>query len=163
MPTSNYMPDVKVEIAFNAGWATPAASRTWTDVSAYVDLEKLITITWGRSDERSTADPNQCTLTLDNRDGRFTAGNAGGAYYPNVKVNRPIRVKADPVDGSETVRFLRYVNGWPTEWSDGTDATAYAPISASSPARPYRHPGSTEVDRRRGDPRRLPGRVLHAG
>ena len=47
-------------------------------------------------------------------------------------MNRPIRVKADPVDGSETVRFLGYVNGWPTEWSDGTDATAYAPISASS-------------------------------
>lgn len=131
MPTSSYMPSVVVEIAFNAGFNTPAASRTYTDVSDYVELDRLITISVGRGDERSTADANQLTLTLDNRDGRFTPYKTGGAYYPNVKLDRPIRVTATPVDGGAQVEFLGFINEWPVDW-DGTDATAYATISASS-------------------------------
>lgn len=131
MPTSSYMPDVKVEIAFDSGFNTPAASRTWTDVSQYVELAGGITITGGRSDERSTADANQLTLTLDNSDGRFTPFKTGGAYYPNVKLDRPIRVKADPVDGVETVRFLGFVNDWSVDWAD-TDGYAKVTISAST-------------------------------
>ncbi len=50
MTTSNYMPDVKVEIAFDSGWSTAAASRTWTDVSQYVELAEGISITVGRQD-----------------------------------------------------------------------------------------------------------------
>jgi hypothetical protein len=96
MTTSNYMPSVVVEIAFNAGYSTPAASRTWTDVSDYVELAEGIKIDRGRSDEFSTTDANGLTLTLDNRDGRFTAGKTGGAYYPNVKIGRPIRVTSTP-------------------------------------------------------------------
>lgn len=72
--TDSYMPDVQVEVAFNAGYTTPAASRTWTDVSAYVELADGIDIDFGRGDERSTADANSLSLTLDNTDGRFTAG-----------------------------------------------------------------------------------------
>lgn len=94
--TDVYMPDVAVEIAFNAGYTTPAASRTWTDVSAYVELADRIDITVGRQDERSTADANTLTLTLDNSDGRFTAARAASPYYPNVKIGRPIRVKVTP-------------------------------------------------------------------
>ena len=94
MPTSPYMPDVVVEIAFTSGWSTLAASRSWTDVSAYVELAEGITITGGRGDERSTADANQLTLTFDNRDGRFTSGLATGPYHP-LLIGRPIRVRAD--------------------------------------------------------------------
>lgn len=131
MVTSNYMPNVVVEIAFNAGYSTPIASRTWTDVSDYVELAGGINITRGRQDEFATADPNKLTLTLDNRDGRFTAGKTGGAYYPNVKIGRPIRVTSTPVGGAASVRFLGYVDEWPVEW-DNTDAYAFARISASS-------------------------------
>jgi hypothetical protein len=35
---SAFQADVKVEIAFNAGFQTPSASRVWTDVSTYVEL-----------------------------------------------------------------------------------------------------------------------------
>jgi hypothetical protein len=45
VPTSSYAPDTKVEIAWNAGYLTAAASRTWTDVSAYVEFAEGITIT----------------------------------------------------------------------------------------------------------------------
>lgn len=131
MVTSSYMPDVRVAVAFNAGYSTAAASRTWTDISDYVDLEELINITRGRQDEFATTDPNKLSLTLDNRDGRFTAGKTGGAYYPNVKIGRPIRVTSTPVGGAASVRFLGYVDEWPVEWN-GTDSYASAKITASS-------------------------------
>lgn len=106
------MPDVVVEIAFNAGWSTPAASRTWTDVSSYVELEQGIDIGFGRSDELSTADANTLKVVLDNTGGRFTPEYASGANYPNVKVGKPIRVKATRVGGSAVTRFLGYVDAW---------------------------------------------------
>lgn len=131
MTTSNYMADVKVEIAFDAGYSTPDASRTWTDVSAKVELKSGIAIGFGRGDEFATADANSLSLTLDNTDGRFTAGKTGGAYYPNVKIGRPIKVTATPVGGSASIRFLGYIDEWPVLW-DGTDNYARAPITAHS-------------------------------
>jgi len=86
------LPDVKIEVAFNAGYATPAASRTWTDVTSYVKRDPGIGFTFGRQDERATADANRLTLTLNNSDGRFTPGNVSSPYYPNVKLGRPVRV-----------------------------------------------------------------------
>ena len=55
------MPSTTVEVAFNAGLATDPASRTWTDITDYVELDQGVTITGGRSDERSSADANGCT------------------------------------------------------------------------------------------------------
>lgn len=129
--TSNYMPDVVVEIAFNAGYTTPAASRTWTDVSTYVELADRITIGFGRQDERSAADANTLTLTLDNSDGRFTAGRSASPYYPNVRIGRPIRVKVTPPGGATVTRFVGFVDEWPVEW-DGSDTYARATIRAAS-------------------------------
>ena len=91
----------------------------WTDVSAY--LESEVTVTGGRQDELSQADPNQCAFALDNRDGRFTPGKSGTAYYPYVKVGVPVRVSAD-VDGSgSSRRFTGYVDSWQVDWADGQD------------------------------------------
>jgi hypothetical protein len=131
LPTSSYMPDTKVEIAWNAGYLTAAASRTWTDVSAYVEFAEGITITGGRGDERSTADANHLTLTVDNSDGRFTFGKTSGPYGSNVKLGRPIRVTATPVDGAAQVEFLGFLDELPTEW-EGTDAYAKSVITATS-------------------------------
>jgi hypothetical protein len=128
---SNYMPSVVVEIAFDSNYATPAASRTWTDVSDYAELHDGIDITVGRQDERSTADANTLTLTLDNSDGRFTALRSASPYYPDVKIGRPIRVKATPPGGSTVTRFVGFIDEWPVEW-DGTDAYAKATIRATS-------------------------------
>lgn len=131
MPTSNYQADVKVEIAFDSGFTTPDASRTWTDVSAYVELADSVGATGGRGNERGTADANTLSLVLDNSDGRFTFGRSSSPYYPNVRIGRPIRVTADPVDGAVSTRFVGFVNEWPTAW-DGTDAYAYATVTATS-------------------------------
>lgn len=93
MPASNYMPDVTVEVAFDSGYTTAAADRTWTDVSEYVEAEHVARIARGRPDQFSTVQPSRLSLTLDNTDGRFTPENTAGAYYPNVKKGRPIRVR----------------------------------------------------------------------
>lgn len=129
---SNYQVNLTVEIAWNAGVNTASSLRTWTDVTEFVELDAGITITVGRGDERSTADANHLTLTFDNKDGRFTAGKTNGPYGAYVKLGRPIRVVADPVDGSPFIEFLGFVDEWPTEWSEGTDAYARAVVSASS-------------------------------
>lgn len=129
--TSNYMLDVVVEIAFDSGYTTPDASRTWTDVSQYVELAQFAGITFGRQDERATADANDLTLVLDNSDGRFTAGRAASPYYPNVKIGRPIRVTATPPGGTASTRFVGFINEWPVEWN-GSDAYARATVRATS-------------------------------
>lgn len=127
-----YMPDVEVHVAFNAGYTTPAASRVWTDVSSYVELADKIKIGFGRKDEQSTAGPNDLNLTLDNTDGRFTAGRAASPYYPNVRLGRPIRVQVTPPGGTTSIRFVGFIDEWPVEWESGTDKYAKAKIRATS-------------------------------
>lgn len=124
--------DVTVEIAFTSSYSTPSTARVWTDVTDYAELEDGIEIGRGRSDERSQADASTLSLTLDNRDGRFTPDLASSPYYPNVKIGRPIRVTATPPGGSPSVRFLGYIDEWPVQWPDGTDAASVTTITAVS-------------------------------
>ena len=70
---------------------------------------------------------------MDNRDGRFTPENAAGAYYPNVKKGRPIRVRTKwPLAGSYTEQFVGYVDEWPVAWPDGSTLVSTVSITATS-------------------------------
>lgn len=133
MTTSAYAADVIVEIAFGSGYSGAAAGRSWTDVSDYVEFSEGVSISGGRSDERGTTDANTCTLTLDNSDGRFTPGYASGAYYPDVLIGVPLRVRMKyPSEGSYSTRFVGFVDEWPVEWPEGEDGTATSQVTASS-------------------------------
>lgn len=123
--------DVKVEIAFDSGFTTPEDSRTWTDVSDRIEGQDSIDITRGRGDERSEIDASTMTVTLDNKDGAFTPGNASSPYYPNVKKGRPIRLTVTYGD-IDYIRFTGYVDEWPVEWPDGGDEAATTTLKASS-------------------------------
>ena len=123
-------PDFKVEIAFNAGWSTAAGSRTWTDVTAYVEPQPS-NIGFGRTNELSACEANSVSLTLVN-DGRFTPGKASGAYYPNVKIGRPLRITSTPSGEAASVRFLGYIDSWRTQWPGGGESYATVDISANS-------------------------------
>jgi hypothetical protein len=48
-----------------------------------------------------------------------------------VVLYKPIRFRADPVDGAISPRFVGYITSWPVEWEE-TDAYAKATITASS-------------------------------
>lgn len=124
--------DVVVEIALTSGYTTPAASRVWTDVTDYVEAQRGLSIQWGRGDQFSSPQPSRLTVTLDNRDGRFTPENVAGAYFPNIKKGRPIRVRVRPAGGSYVHRFLGYVDEWPVEWPGGSDAMSTVTVTALS-------------------------------
>lgn len=64
----------------------------WTDVSQYVYTREPITITAGRADEGQRVEPSRCSLTLNNRDGRFSGRNPMSPYYGQLGRNTPLRV-----------------------------------------------------------------------
>lgn len=118
---------VKVDIAFNAGYGTAASSRTWTDVTDYVLTANGINIGHGRQNELSQAGANTCSLTLDNRDGRFSPGLATSPYYPNVKIGRPIRVAVNLCTTGDNGTFEANATSW-----TGTNATVARLVSTDA-------------------------------
>jgi hypothetical protein len=79
---------------------------TWTDVSSYVRADPGVTITRGRADEQSRTAAQTCSLWLNNRDGRFSNRNPGGAYYGLLPRNTQVRVTAGT--GDTYLRMLYY-------------------------------------------------------
>jgi hypothetical protein len=51
-----------------------------------------ISYSWGKQDESTQTDAGQMTLTLDNRDGRFSTDNLFGPWYGLIDTNTPIRM-----------------------------------------------------------------------
>jgi hypothetical protein len=125
-------PDIKVEIAFNASYATPAASRVWTDVTDHTLTASEINIGYGRQNEFSQPGPNTCTLTLDNRDGRFTPGLATSPYYPNVKLGRPLRVAVALLSAGDHGTFEANATGWTANNATATQSTLQAHSGTTS-------------------------------
>lgn len=64
---------------------------TWTDITGYVYDRDEVAITRGRSAEAQEADPSKMTLTLNNRDGRFSPRNPSSPYYGILGRNTRIR------------------------------------------------------------------------
>lgn len=124
-------PVLLVEVAFNAGYSTPAASRTWTDVTSKVRHEDAVRILKWRGEENEVANASRMSLTLENADGRFTPGLTSGAHYPNVKKGRPIRVTVTH-NGNTYRRFLGYIEEWLVEWPGVVANSAVCRIAASS-------------------------------
>jgi hypothetical protein len=121
----------KVEIAFTTGPDDP--SPAWVDVTNYAEAAgSQLSIVRGRPDMYSHTNAGTMTVTLDNSDGRFTAGHAGSPYYPNVVLNRRIRVSASRGGGPYSVRFTGFISAWPLQWS---------------PVAQYAHAQITAVDR----------------
>ncbi|MFF1416576.1 hypothetical protein [Streptomyces sp. NPDC058280] len=86
----------------------------WTDVTRLVYTRDPISTTAGMSAEGTRVDPSSCSLTLNNKDGRFSPRNPLGPYYGQLGRNTPLRVS---VPGDESYLAL-----------DGTEAaTASTP------------------------------------
>lgn len=88
--------DVAVELAADS-------SGRWIDISEYVYTRDGITISRGRANESTQVEASNCSLTLDNRDGRFSPRNPLSPHYGKIGRNTPIRVL---VPGDETYLAL---------------------------------------------------------
>jgi hypothetical protein len=108
---------------------------TWVDISAYVYQRNDIQITdMGRPNESSQIQPGQLTLTLNNRDGRFSPENASGPYYPYIQLNTPFRIYVYGESLSSVsyagYRFYGEVSEWPPT-SDQSGNDVYSSITVS--------------------------------
>jgi hypothetical protein len=108
---------------------------TWTDVTAYTYQRNDIAITgMGRADWLSTIQPSQVTLTLNNRDGRFSPKNTTGAYYPYITRNVQLRISVNALSAAlisySGYRFWGEVSEWPPAW-DPSQHDIYCDITAS--------------------------------
>lgn len=81
--------DVRVELKLG---------DAWTDITPHVYTRDPITITRGRQDEGSRTDPSTCSMTLNNRDGRYSPRNVNGPYYGLLGRNTPVRVSVPQED-----------------------------------------------------------------
>ncbi|MFE1749009.1 hypothetical protein ACFW88_00385 [Streptomyces anandii] len=64
----------------------------WVDVTADVYTAEKINITRGRADEGARTDPGKCTLTFNNRLGKYSPRNPLSPYYGLIGRNTPLRV-----------------------------------------------------------------------
>lgn len=93
----------------------------WTDITAFVYQRNPITLSnVGRTDWTATLQPSQMTLTVNNRDGRFTPKLSSGAYFPNITRNTQIRVFLSVTSSTGVsyagFRFYGEVAEWPVHW-----------------------------------------------
>jgi hypothetical protein len=119
---------ITVEMAFAT--QPMATTPTWTDITQYVLVKDGIVHTWGRTDEFGDVQPSTISVTLNNRDGRFTRFLSSSPYYPNVRNGKRIRVSATR-SAVTYRRFDGHVNEWPTEWVSGRATYAEARITAT--------------------------------
>lgn len=98
----------------------------WTDISQWVqyrDGATKIPITRGRGNETSQTPPQNGTVVLNNRDGRFSPRNPTGPYYGLLTRNTPMRISRLN-NGVRRYRLYGEVPSWPVD-SDisGQDVT----------------------------------------
>lgn len=101
--------DVRTEIQVNSAWV---------DVTADTYTRDPITIERGTADEASTGEPSKCSLTLNNRQGKYSPRNPLSPYYGLIGRNTPVRVS---VPGAESYLSL---DGATTSYARTPDVAA---------------------------------------
>ncbi|QBI56794.1 hypothetical protein [Streptomonospora litoralis] len=119
-PPPTFPLTIRTELVIDGGWV---------DISADVRDTEPVEISRGRADETDTADASSCSLTINNRGGRFSPRNPGSPYFGLIGRNTPIRVSI-VVDGTTIPRFTGEVAEWPVSW-DVSDNDVWVPLKAS--------------------------------
>jgi hypothetical protein len=87
----------------------------WTDITSDVRQSAGVTITRGRSDEQSQAQPQRMSFTLNNRTGKYSPRNPNSTLYGLIGRNIPVRCK---IDSGAFTRFYGYIPGIQPEWNE---------------------------------------------
>lgn len=104
-------PALQVDIAWTGSYGE--SNPAWTDITDYVEA---IRTQHGRPTEIGSIEAGVVTLSLDNTDGHFTAGNDQSPFYPNVRPQRQVRFRAqNPIGVWEDVAHGT-VERWPTQY-----------------------------------------------
>jgi hypothetical protein len=111
------VPAISVHLDLN----DPSTAATWgADITPYV---RGFSISRGTSTELQRTETGRGTLTLDNRDGRFSPMNSLSPYYPNILPMRRIRIRAIWNAVTYPV-FQGYIAGWPLSFPAKKDQIA---------------------------------------
>src|SRR5215469_9164455 len=104
MPFTDYYPRPD---AYQANYGQPAGAfpgggpidlrgevllTQWTDFTPLIYQRSPLTITRGRPNQSATLTPSQASMTLNNRDGRWTIRNPAGAWYGQLVQSSPLRL-----------------------------------------------------------------------
>lgn len=103
------------------------ASGVWTDITPDVYQRDALTISRGRSDEQSQAQPQRMAFTIENRDGKYSPRNPLSPLYGKVGRNTPVRCT---IDNGTFTRFYGEISGLPPRW-DEAHADNYIQVEAN--------------------------------
>jgi hypothetical protein len=95
------------------------------DITAYVERNTSWEVNRGRGNEFGDVQPGRLTISLNNRDGRFTLGNP--TY--GVEVNQRIRL-TETVGATTSARHTGYVEDWPQRWTSALANVAVSGITS---------------------------------
>lgn len=87
-------------------WGSMAVARAWVDATGPTRTADDVVISRGLSAEGRTADPADCTFTLDNRTGDYSPRNPTGQYYGQIGRNTPHRASSDWPTGATPAGYL---------------------------------------------------------
>lgn len=90
----------------------------WTDITPDVFQGEAITVTRGRADQASTADPSSCALGLNNQTGKYSPRNPMGVHYGVIGRNTPLRTRL----ASAAQNYMALPGGATTLKEDGVSA-----------------------------------------
>lgn len=77
-------------------WLGMFYDGVWNDVTAWIYDRDPISTSRGKTDESAGPVPSSLTLTLDNRDSRWTPGNPTSPLYGKVGRNTPVQLCSGP-------------------------------------------------------------------
>jgi hypothetical protein len=105
-------------------------SGAWHNITADVNELDGITITRGRPNESSTADPARLTLSLQNPTGTYSPRNPNSSLYGLIGRNTPIEVWVY-VGSAWHQRFWGEITVWPQTWGLKGSTQSFTPIEAA--------------------------------
>lgn len=119
-------------------WSDDSSGWPWLDISADVIYERggINVSSIGRADAAAQTSPAKCSFTLKNSNGYYSKGPQNTAFYPNVKLNVPVRVMISLTGQAADlrVRFQGYIWSFKPVW-DSTGNYAVCEVQAAGTSR----------------------------
>ncbi len=91
-----------------------AGVGSWVDVSSDI-RDQTVSFSGGRNYELSRIEATTASLSLKNQTRKYDPANTSSTYYPNVKPNRKLRLRAS-LNAVSYPLFQGFIERWPSNW-----------------------------------------------